>query len=166
MKNWQKILSIVFILILTVISNGCKKNEFYPASDIQITGVEPNSILPSSDDFSSISDGVITMKLLNSIPCELVSYDLSYKTILNEPIDSLTVQDITTNIPLAEKDAEVSVTLKPYTQQLLNLLKNSSSNISPVRATVTLHFKDVNKNETLREAYFLLYKFDNDSSSE
>ena len=101
-----------------------------------------------------------------SVPCELVSYDLTYKTVLNEPLDNLSISQIRTNIPLAQKDSEEELTLKPYTQQLLNLLQSTSSNISPIRATVILHFRDVNKNDIYREASFLLYKYESTSTSE
>lgn len=166
MKIWHTILSVVFLLTVSIISIGCNKNELYPASDVQITKVNPFSILPTSNDFDSIEDGVVTMKLINSIPCELVSYDLTYKTVLNEPLDNLSISQIRTNIPLAQKDSEEELTLKPYTQQLLNLLQSTSSNISPIRATVILHFRDVNKNDIYREASFLLYKYETTSTSE
>ena len=166
MKIWHTILSVVFLLTVSIISIGCNKNELYPASDVQITKVNPFSILPTSNDFDSIEDGVVTMKLINSIPCELVSYDLTYRTVLNDPIESLSISEIKTNLPLAEKDTEVELTIKPYTQQLLNLLKSTTSEISPVRATVLLHFRDVNKNDIHREASFLLYKYEDTSTSE
>ena len=164
MKILYKIISIVFLLAFAVFSTGCNKNELYPASDIQITKVDPYNIIPTSNNFDSIDDGVITMKLLNSIPCDLISYDLSYRTVLNDPIESLSISQIRTNLPLAEKDTEVELTLKPYTQQLLNLLQSTSSEISPIRATVILHFRDVNKNDIYREASFLLYKYESTSS--
>ncbi|MBR4570014.1 MAG: hypothetical protein IKO19_05035 [Candidatus Riflebacteria bacterium] len=166
MKKIRRILFFAFLLLAAFINVGCDKNGFYPASDIQITKAEPFNILPSNADFDSIEDGVITAKLLNSIPCELVSYDLTYRTVLNEPIDSLTITDIPINIPFAEAGTETSITLKPYQKQVLDLFNNTTSNISPIRATVTLHFRDVNKNEVIRNASFLLYKYIDTSTSE
>ena len=166
MKKFRKIISLIFLTMLSILSIGCSKDTFYPASDIQITKTEPYNILPTSSDFSSIDDGVITIKLINSIPCELVSYDLSYKTALNEPIDTLSMSDIFVNLPFPEADTESDLTIKPYTQQVMKLFENTTSNISPIRALVTLHFKDVNKNEIKRTASFLLYKYEGSSSSE
>ena len=164
MKIWQKIISFVFLFLFAVIITGCNKNEFYPASDLLVTNVDPYSILPTSNDFSSISDGVITVELLNAVPCNIVGYDISYKTSLKEPIDNLSVTNIPTNIPIREQGGTAELTIKPYSQQLLDLFQNTSSNISPVEATVTIHFKDINKNETLRTATFLLYKYEEASS--
>ena len=166
MKKFRRIIYFAFLLLAAFINVGCDKNGFYPASDIQIVKAEPFNILPTSSDFDSIENGVVTAKLLNTIPCELVSYDLSYRTVLNEPIDSLTITDIPISIPFAESGAEIEITLKPYQRQILDLFNNTSSNISPVRATVTLHFKDVNKNEVIRNASFLLYKYVDIASSE
>ena len=166
MKNSKKILYFAFLLFVAFITTGCDKKEFYPASDIQIVKAEPFNILPTSSDFDSIEDGVVTAKLINSIPCELVSYDLSYRTVLNEPIESLTITDIPINIPFPEADTETDITLKPYQRQVLDLLNNTSSNISPIRATVTLHFRDVNKNEVIRNSSFLLYKYIETASSD
>lgn len=166
MKKFKRLIYFAFLLFAALISTGCNKNEFYPASDLQIVKAEPFNILPTSADFDSIEDGVITAKLLNTIPCELVSYDITYRTVLNEPIDSLTLTEIPINIPFTESGSEVEVTLKPYQRQLQDLFNNTSSNISPVRATVTLHFKDVNKNEVLRNASFLLYKYVATTSSD
>ena len=166
MKKIRRILFFAFLLLAAFINVGCDKNGFYPASDLQIVKAEPFNILPTSADFDSIEDGVITAKLLNTIPCELVSYDITYRTVLNEPIDSLTLTEIPINIPFTESGSEVEVTLKPYQRQLQDLFNNTSSNISPVRATVTLHFKDVNKNEVLRNASFLLYKYVETASSD
>ena len=164
MKNWQRIISVIFLSILALFNTGCKKNELYPASDIQITSTSPYSIIPTSDIFSEIEDGVINIKLLNSIPCMLVSYDLTYKTVIGEPIENLSISQIPIELPLTGEGYEVSVTIKPYTEQLLNLFMNSSSNISPVRSTVVLHFKDVNENEIVKTASFLLYKYEISSS--
>lgn len=166
MKKFRRILYFAFLLLAAFINVGCDKNGFYPASDIQIVKADPFNMLPSSADFDSIEDGVVTAKLLNSIPCELVSYDLSYRTVLNEPIDSLTITDIPINIPFAEAGTETDITLKPYQRQVLDLFNNTTSNISPIRATVTLHFRDVNKNEVIRNASFLLYKYVDTSTSE
>ncbi len=152
--------------MFVLINLGCDKKVFYPASDLQITKTEPFNIIPSSSDFSSIEDGVVSVKLLNAIPCELVSYDLTYRTILDEPLEGLTLTNIPINIPLESADTEISVTLKPYTKQVLDLFNNTNSNISPIRATVIMHFKDVNKNETIRTGSFLLYKYEESSSSE
>ena len=166
MKRLEKTIFVLCLLVFTIYTTGCSKKDFYPASDIQITEVSPSNILPTSNDFSSIDDGVITMQLLNSIPCELVSYDISYRTVFNEPIDGIALNDLAANVPLAESGSSAELTLKPYSQQLLNLFETTSSNISPVKATVTLHFKDVNKNETTRTASFLLYKYTEESSTE
>ncbi len=166
MKKFKRILYFAFLLLVVFINTGCDKNGFYPASDIQIVKAEPFNILPTSSDFDSIEDGVVTAKLINTIPCELVSYDLTYRTVLNEPIDSLTITDIPINIPFAEADTETDITLKPYQKHVLDLLNNTSSNIAPIRATVTLHFKDVNKNEVIRNASFLLYKYVETASSD
>ena len=165
MKKIRKIIFCAFMLVFTIISVGCNKNEFYPASDLQITKAEPFNMIPSDSNFESIEDGVVSVKLINSIPCELVSYDLSYRTVLNEPLDSLTMTGIPINIPFPEADTETDVTLKPYQKQVLDLFNNTSSNISPIRATVTLHFRDVNKNEVIRSAYFLLYKYEAEETS-
>ncbi len=165
MKNWQIIIPFLFLIIFILLNTGCKKNKLlYPASDIQITSTSPYSILPTSNSFSEIEDGVITIRLLNSIPCTLVSYDLTYETVLGEPIENLSITQIPVELPLSAEGSEESLTIKPYTQQLLNLFMNSSSSISPVRSTVVLHFKDVNENEIVRTASFLLYKYEASSS--
>ena len=166
MKKIKKILYFAFLFMFVLINLGCDKKVFYPASDLQITKTEPFNIIPSSSDFSSIEDGVVSVKLLNAIPCELVSYDLTYRTILDEPLEGLTLTNIPINIPLESANTEISVTLKPYTKQVLDLFNNTNSNISPIRATVIMHFKDVNKNETIRTGSFLLYKYEESSSSE
>ena len=166
MKKIKRLILLAFMLFIAILNLGCDKNGFYPASDLQITKAEPFNILPTSASFDSIDDGVVTVKLINTIPCELVSYDLTYRTVLNEPIDSLTLTDIPINIPFTESGTETDVTLKPYQRQVLDLFNNTTSNISPIRATVTLHFRDVNKNEVLRSAYFLLYKYVETTSSD
>ncbi len=166
MKRLEKIISILCLLLIAVITTGCSNKDIYPASDIQITSVSPSSILPNTKDFSSIDEGTISMQLLNSIPCELVSYDISYKTALDEPITGISLNNIPVNIPLTGEGSTADLTLKPYSQQLINIFENTPSNISPVKATVSLHFKDVNKNETTRYAFFVLYKFTETASSE
>lgn len=166
MKKFSRIITFIFLYILSIFCIGCSKDAFYPASDIQITKTDPYNILPTSSEFSSIDDGVISIKLINSIPCELVSYDISYKTALNEPIDTLSMSDIFVNLPFPEANTETDITIKPYTQQVMKLFESTTSNISPIRALVTLHFKDVNENEIKRTASFLLYKYEESSSSE
>ena len=164
MKNWGKFISVLCLLTFLAINLGCNRSELYPESDIRVTKVEPFNIIPSSSSFADVEDGIVTVQLLNTIPCNLVSYDLTFKSVQNDPIDNLAIYDVPINIPLTEAGSDVDITLKPYTKQLFDLYDTSVSSISPVRATVTMHFKDVNKNEIIKEAYFLLYRYTESSS--
>lgn len=149
---------IIYLSVLALLCLGCSRNTFYPASDILVVSVDPASIIPTETTFDAISEGTINLKLLNKIPCSLISYDIAYKTYLGISMDNLSMSNIRTNIPLAAEGEEVRLTLRPYSIQLMELMQNTNSKISPVQATVTMHFKDINKNEITRNATFLLYK--------
>ena len=164
MKNWGKILSLFALLTFIVINMGCNRSEFYPESDIKVIKVEPFNIIPTSSSLAEVEDAVVTLQLLNTVPCNLLSYDLTFRTVQNDSIDNLNMYDVPISIPLTTAGEDVEVTLKPYTQQLFDLYDSSVSSISPVRATFKLYFKDVNKNEIIKEANFLLYKYEESSS--
>lgn len=166
MKIREKFIFVAFLFFVAFILNGCDKKILYPEADVRVTKVEPHNILPTSNDLSSVEDGVISLQIVNSIPCNLIRYDLIYRTVQGEPIDGIGISNININLPLSESGTDVELTLKPYTQQLFDLFTNSVSNISPVRCVALLYFKDSNNNEIIKEAGFLLHKYVETASSE
>lgn len=159
MYRINRIVIIICSLVFSLLCTGCSKNTLYPEADVLVVSATPYNIIPTGVTLDSTEEGVITVRLLNEIQCNLVSYDINYKSCLGQDIESLALKDINIQIPIVEKGTDYEITIRPYTMQLMNLLNNTASEISPVQANVTLHFHDINGRDTTRTASFLLYKY-------
>lgn len=164
MLRTKDIAIIVCLLIVSFFATGCSESALHPASDVVITSNSQFNIQPTGLGLSNLPSADIGMTLLNSIPCNLISYDAEYFTNLGQRIDSLNTYGIEIQARLYEPDTEVTTTIYPYPLQLENLMQTSTSDISPVRCNIILHFKDVNDNEFTEKASFLLFKYNSEET--
>lgn len=163
----KRLVLIVYLLAFVLLNIGCSKDFVYPQSDIQLV---PSSadIIPSSRTVTDISESTINITLYNAVSCSVTGYDLAYETILGEPIESLAI----INIPIEKiingsrqsgTTTTDSMPVRPYTEGVMNLLESTTSSISPIRATVTVHFHDVNGNDFDKQVHFLCWKYTSSS---
>mgnify|MGYP003290234918 CR=1 FL=1 len=165
MHKSKRIVTIVYLLAFVLLTIGCSKNSLYQKAEVQLTPDNPN-IIPSSTIVTDIAESVITATLITGVSCSVIGYDLTYQTILGDNIDSLNIYNIKTerSITASVSDNEVTPVdqtfpVRPYTEGVMNLLQSSTSAISPIRATVNVHFKDVNNNEFSEKVHFLCWKY-------
>lgn len=165
MHKSKRIVTFVYLLAFVLLTIGCSKASLYPKAEVQLTPDNPN-IIPTSTIVNDITESVVTATLLTGVSCSIVGYDLTYQTVLGENIDSLNIYNIKTDrsITASVSDNEVSPVnqtfpVRPYTEGVMTLLQSSTSAISPIRATVTVYFKDVNNNEFSEKVHFLCWKY-------
>jgi len=155
-----KKMAILFLSILaTVGASGCAEKAFFPAVDIEITGVTPYELTPTTTDSASLPRTTVSIRSLSKIPSTLKSYSIDYATRLGEPLPGASsgLSDIEVKI---EPESTVELSLRPYSLTIVNLFDSSFSNISPVKARITLNFQDVNGNWVSRNANCLLHKLE------
>ncbi len=165
MHKSNRIVIIIYLLAFVLLTVGCSKSSLYPKAQIQLTADNPN-IIPTSNIVTDISESTITVTLITGVSCSVIGYDLTYKTLLGDDIDSLSVYNIKTELSLTAStsggdtsEVEESMIIRPYTQGVMDLLQNTTSAISPIRAKVTVHFHDVNDNYFSEEITFLCWKY-------
>ena len=165
MHKSNRIVIIIYLLAFVLLTVGCSKSSLYPKAQIQLTTDSPN-IIPTSNIVTDIGESTITVTLLTGVSCSVTGYDLTYKTLLGDDIDSLAIYNIKTELSIAASVSdgsasavEESMIIRPYTQGVMDLLQNTTSAISPIRAKVTVHFHDVNDNDFSEEITFLCWKY-------
>ena len=141
------------------ISIGCAEKTFFPSTEIEITGVTPYELIPTATDSASLPTTAISIKSLSKIPCTLKSYSIEYTTRLGEPLAGASSGKIDIEVKV-EAEATVELTLRPYSKTIVNLFDTSFSDISPVKARMTLNFQDLNGNWVSTDANCLLYKLE------
>lgn len=58
-----------------------------------------------------------------------------------------------------DAEATLVIPFSPYSSRLVDLFELSSSEISPVKARITMHFLDINGNWVNLDAHCMLYKY-------
>lgn len=164
MQRSARIVMFVLLFVAAIFSNGCIDKTFYPATELEVTKVEPYALIPTATDTASLPTTQITVNSLSKIPCTLKAASCAFFSSLGDEITFLRI----TRQPMETKlDAEGSldITMNIYPKALVDIFELSNSDISPVKAKITLHFNDINGNWVDREAHCLLYKYEVKSSA-
>lgn len=152
-----KFLMIPFVLLFAVLTTGCNvESAFKPSVVLEVPGVSTYELHPTATDTASLPTTDVTVKSLSKISCNLKSYSISYTTQYGDALPQLAIE----SVPMEKKldaEAEITVTVKPYTSRVLDLFELSTSQISPLTAEITLTFKDYNGNWVSKDAHCLLY---------
>jgi len=146
------------LAIAAFFSNGCIDKTFFPSTELEVTSVTPYSLIPTATDTASLPTTQISVLSLSKVPCSLKGISASYYTVMGDEIPLLAVN----NQQLEQKiDAEAAVVIpfSPYSSRLVDLFELSSSEISPVKARITMHFLDINGNWVNLDAHCMLYKY-------
>jgi hypothetical protein len=141
-------------------SSGCVDKTLYPAVLLTIVSVTPNEIKPASTIGSSaatIPTVSISLRSDTQVPAQLKGYSIRYTTNLGEDMAELMVPETPVDQYLTG-GAENTIVITPYTQKVLDVYLSTVSDISPIRATISLIIHDVNKNTVIKEANCLLYR--------
>lgn len=149
----------IYLAFAAFFSTGCIDKTFKPATELEISAVDPYSLIPTATDTASLPSVSITVKSVSKIPCSMTGFTITYFTNLGEEIHSLAAIGIPIELKI-DAEAEATVVIRPYTKALVDLYELSSSQISPVLAKITMNFKDINGNLLNREANCLLYEYD------
>lgn len=181
MRRLLKPVLFTCLLCAAVLLNGCIDKTLYPSSELVVIAVEPYILTPASTDLTSLPSTSVTVNIANKVPCRLKSFSVQYFTPSGEPLPQLAInkqsqeriininQD---NLSEVSEEADTSqlgqaaFTVYPYSVDLFNLFELSTSNISPVKARITLHFLDVNGNWIDLDAHCFLKKFEQSESTE
>jgi hypothetical protein len=147
------------LLFAAILLNGCMDKTFFPAAELEVISVEPFASIPTSADVNSVPETQVTVRSLGKIPASLKKISLRYYTVFGDEISSIAVNDLPIEARIGAEE-ELTIDIRPYTVAVADIFELSSSQISPIKAKITLHFNDVNGNWVNREAHCLLYKFE------
>lgn len=152
------------LIVAAVFSSGCIDKTFYPATEIEVVGVDPYALIPTATDTASLPTTKITVNSLSKIPCTLKAASCAFFTSLGDEITYLRInrQPMETKL---DAEGSLEITMNIYPKALVDIFELSNSDISPVTAKITLHFNDINGNWVDREAHCLLYKYEDISST-
>lgn len=159
MKVNFRFFSLLILIFSATLLTGCIEKTFKPEAILEVTSLSPYELIPTATDTASLPTTSITVTSINTIPCNLKSFSVSYLTKFGEVIPSLAIPTTQIETKLAA-GGSIDVVVKPYTARVLELFELSGSDISPIRAQISLVFKDYNDNLISREANCLLYKPD------
>lgn len=144
--------------------SGCIEKTVLPALILSVTSVTPYELKPTSATDATtgattytLPTTVIALRSMTKVPARLVSFNISYSTRIGQPLPSLRIDETPYDLYLTP-DSTINITMSPYSERVLNLFLFSTSEISPIRAVMTLTVKDVNNNTIHRDAHCLLLK--------
>lgn len=157
MKRTCKILLTMTFAFLSLFSGGCIEKTFKPEAILEVPSVSPYELAATATDTASLPTTSVTVNSINTIPCNLKSYSVTYFTKSGDPIPHLSVRSTPIELKL-DAGGTIAVTVKPYTAKVVELFELSSSDISPLTAKLSLLFKDYNDNLVSCEAHCLLYE--------
>lgn len=158
MQRLVKLLLFCVIALAAFFSNGCIDKTFFPATELQVTSVEPYALIPTATDTASLPTTEINILSQSKIPCSLKSISATYFTALGEEIQLLAINNQQTELKI-DAEASVKILFSPYSSRLVELFELSASEISPVKVRITMNFLDINNNWVSTEAHCLLYKY-------
>lgn len=156
-----------FSLASLFLITGCIEKTVYPSVLITMTNVTPNPVTATvttdaSGSISLTADPLsVTFSVETGVPSRIVSYSVLYETRIGEPLPELSVLDMPFDLylpPGGETPVETTAAVEVYTVQAAVLMRNSPSDIAPLRATVSFVIKDVNGNDLVKEAHTQLSK--------
>lgn len=164
MQRSARIVMFALLIVAAVFSSGCIDKTFYPATEIEVVGVNPYALIPTATDTASLPTTKITVNSLSKIPCTLKAASCAFFTSLGDEITYLRInrQPMETKL---DAEGSLEITMNIYPKALVDIFELSNSDISPVTAKITLHFNDINGNWVDREAHCLLYKYEDISST-
>ncbi len=164
MQRSARIVMFALLIVAAVFSSGCIDKTFYPATEIEVVGVDPYALIPTATDTASLPTTKITVNSLSKIPCTLKAASCAFFTSLGDEITYLRInrQPMETKL---DAEGSLEITMNIYPKALVDIFELSNSDISPVTAKITLHFNDINGNWVDREAHCLLYKYEDISST-
>jgi len=139
---------------------GCIQKTIYPAILLTVVSVTPFELRPTAPTGSAtitLPSVVVALRSDVQMPANLVAYSFAYETNLGSPLPQLAVGPIPIELSLTV-GGTTNITLNPYTQTVVDLFSNTTSEISPIKATILLDVKDVNENTVRKEAHCLLYR--------
>ncbi len=152
--------ALFFLLFLT----GCIEKTVYPAVVITVDKVEPYQLEVTDYSVAASASGTVTLpttavslKVQTGVPSWIKAVSIVYTTKLDQPLPELEVKETPFDLFLTPSTSN-DVTVKPYTLKVLELYELSSSEISPIKASITLKIKDANGNDTYVQTTCLLLK--------
>lgn len=159
MKHYLAIHKIAFLLFSLIVFSGCANEIFTPAAKLEIIEVVPYETIPEGNNIADIEPVELRVILLDEMPCSLESYSIKYYTQLGHEIHGLAVGTTRKKLRFAgAENEELSVSIRAYTQRLMDLYEQTDSEISPVEARIKLLFKDFHSNLIEVQASCLLYR--------
>ncbi len=160
MQRYQKFIFFLFCLPAIVLLNGCIDKTIRPEAAIEISTVTPYELTTTATDTASLPTTAITVNSINTVPCNLKSYSVTYFSRFGEIIPSLSIPSTPIDLKLAAAGT-IDVTVRPYTSRVVDMFELSNSDISPIQAKINLVFEDYNSNIINKEAHCLIYKPNN-----
>lgn len=158
---FKKAIMLSAILALFWIS-GCASSTFFiPKADAEIVSIDPYQMVVSDALPTTLPEVTVNILPLNNINFSLISYDMRYYTRIEEEIKSLAYinKPMTYKFPISEGEpSETSISFTPFTPDLYELFQTTQSQISPVRAEITMYFEDINNHKFSKTFSLLLYK--------
>jgi hypothetical protein len=161
MCRTAKLSLFLLLSLLLPFAWGCGRNDFFPRADLVIRFEDAN-ISPTSLTELPVSSFEVVP--LNGITSTLKSYSISYATYLGEAIPALAMENIPLNIRVAgaeesgDEGEEVSFELRVYTERVRDLLITTSSQISPIIATISITYEDIHSNTGVITTYANIFK--------
>ena len=158
MGNFKRIAITLYLLTFIMLNLGCSKGSFFPKADV-VLSTENANIIPTSDVVTEIEESTVKVTLLNQVTCTANTCTYTYETDLGEVIPLIFTDYVEKRIEAAESgSAEDSFTIRPYRQEIIDLFKNTTSNLNIIKVTVTVHFHDVNGNDFDKSIHFNCFK--------
>ncbi|MDD3148705.1 MAG: hypothetical protein PHD82_15530 [Candidatus Riflebacteria bacterium] len=124
-----------------------------------VTSVSPYALIPTATDTASLPTTEITVLSQSKVPCSLKSLGVNYYTAFGDEITSLAVNNQQIEMKV-DAEAELVIGVSPYSAGLVDLFELSSSQISPVKAKISMNFLDINGNWVSLDAHCLLYRYE------
>ena len=146
-----------FVLLFATFAAGCNvESALKPAVVLEVPSISTYELHATATDTASLPTTDVSVKSLSKISCFLKNYSINYTTQYGDPIPQLAVLSVPKEVKI-DAEAEVAITVKPYTSRVVDLFELSTSKISPLTAEITLTFEDYNGNWVSKDAHCLLY---------
>ena len=150
---------LIFSLVamgLSLFGNGCIEKTLLPAVIITVANVTPYDLVPTSTATAQLPSCQVNLTFETLVPTRLQSFSVSYASKLGQPIPVLRIEE--TPMEVRFTGGAAAVTFNPYTAKVVELYELTSSDISPIIATIRLTFRDANGNTVQRDATCRLFK--------
>ncbi len=160
-RKTVRIYFTIFLFFSLFFTVGCIQKTVFPAVLLTVTTVTPFTSEPTkpanASDPITMADIAVSVKADTQVPARLLSYSVDYATRLGDAIPGISVPETPYDL-LLTPGGITTINFSVYTGKVLNLFFNTSSDISPILATINFSIKDVNGNTVKMQAHCLLKK--------